>query len=80
MRLVAQFPQQMMQNALYQYTICTAPQNKFPANAKFAEFRNNQNLRMETLPLRQPPESRKIFENSHPARPVKIVRSAPDFH
>ena len=49
MRLVAHFPQQMMRNALYQYTICTVPQNKFPANAKFAEFRNNQNLRMETL-------------------------------
>ena len=49
MRLVAHFPQQMLRNALYQYTICTVPQNKFPANAKFAEFRNNQNLRMETL-------------------------------
>ena len=49
MRLVAHFPQQMLRNALYQYTICTVPQNKFPANAKFAEFRNNNNLRMETL-------------------------------
>ena len=49
MRLVAHFPQQMLRNALYQYTICTVPQNKFPANAKFAEFRNNQNLCIETL-------------------------------
>ena len=49
MRLVAHFPQQMLRNALYQYTICTVPQNKSPANAKFSEFRNNQNLRMETL-------------------------------
>ena len=49
MRLVAHFPQQMLRNALYQYTICTVPQNKFPANVKFAVFCNNQNLRMETL-------------------------------
>ena len=38
-----------IRNALYQYTICTFPQNKFPAYAKFAELRNNQNWRMETL-------------------------------
>ena len=52
MRLVAHFPQQMLRNALYQYTICTFPRNKFPDNAKFAEFRNNHNLRLETLNLK----------------------------
>ena len=36
-------------NLLHQYAICTIPQNKFPDNAKFAEFRKNQNLRLETL-------------------------------
>ena len=48
-RLVAHFSQQIWRNALYQYTFCTIPQNKCPANAKLAEFRNNQNLRLETL-------------------------------
>ena len=49
--LLRNFLQEILRNVLYQYTICTIPKNKVPANMNLAEFRNNQNLRMETLTL-----------------------------
>ena len=40
-RFGAHFPQLILRNALYQYTICAIPRNKLPANMQDAEFRNN---------------------------------------